>query len=95
MSREFKKLLDKTGIYREGLGFYGLRRGFQTIGEEAGETATRYVMGHMDDDMAAQYRQRISNDRLRAVTGHVHAWLFGCVDDGKESIDAGELRVVG
>ena len=95
LSREFKKLLDKTGIYREGLGFYGLRRGFQTIGEEAGETATRYVMGHMDDDMAAQYRQRISNDRLRAVTGHVHAWLFGCVDDGKESIDAGELRVVG
>jgi integrase len=83
LSREFKKLLVKTGIYRDGLGFYGLRRGFQTIGEEAGETATKLIMGHMDDDMAAQYRQRIANDRLKAVCSHVRAWLYAD-PDGKE-----------
>jgi integrase len=77
LSREFKKLIVETGIYRDGLGFYSLRHGFQTIGEEAGETATKYVMGHIDSSMSAQYRQRISDERLKAVTDHVREWLFG------------------
>lgn len=80
LSREFKKLLDETKLYRDGLGFYGLRRGFQTIGEEAGETATKFIMGHVDSSMSAQYRQRISDDRLQAVVDHVHGWLFGAED---------------
>jgi integrase len=70
-------------LHRDGLGFYCLRRGFQTIGEEAGETATRYIMGHVDGSMSARYRQRISDERLRAVADHVRAWLFGKgVDNG-------------
>jgi hypothetical protein len=27
--------------------------------------------------MSSIYRERISDERLRAVTDHVHAWLFG------------------
>ncbi|MDA1055201.1 MAG: tyrosine-type recombinase/integrase [Planctomycetota bacterium] len=77
LSREFKKLLDDTKLYRDGLGFYCLRRGFQTIGEEAGETATKFIMGHVDTSMSAQYRQRIGDDRLQAVVDHVRGWLFG------------------
>lgn len=76
LSREFVKLLKRTGTYRPGLGFYSLRRTFQAIGEEAGETATRCIMGHVDDSMSARYRQRLSDDRLRAVTDRVRRWLF-------------------
>ena len=27
--------------------------------------------------MSAVYRERISDERLKAVTDHVHQWLFG------------------
>jgi hypothetical protein len=35
-------------------------------------------MGHApkSDDMSAVYRERIGNDRLKAVTDHVREWLF-------------------
>jgi hypothetical protein len=35
-------------------------------------------MGHAaaSSDMAAVYRERVDDDRLKAVTDHVHAWLF-------------------
>jgi len=83
LSAEFRKLLDATGLYRKGLGFYSIRRSFQTIGEEAGETATKFIMGHSDDSMSARYRQRINDDRLLAVTEHVRQWLFGAKTDKK------------
>ena len=35
-----------------------------------------FVMGHEADDMASHYQERISDDRLRRVSNHVHAWLF-------------------
>jgi hypothetical protein len=34
-------------------------------------------MGHADPSMADHYRERISDERLLAVTTHVHRWLFG------------------
>ena len=76
LTYKFRKLLEQLGLYRKGLGFYCIRRTFQTIGEEAGETSTRFIMGHCDDSMSARYRQRINDDRLRAVTEHVRQWLF-------------------
>jgi hypothetical protein len=33
-------------------------------------------MGHADHSMASYYRERISDDRLQAVTDHVRAWLL-------------------
>jgi phosphoserine phosphatase len=32
-------------------------------------------MGHSRDDMASVYRERIGDDRIRAVAEHVRTWL--------------------
>ena len=76
ISGEFRKLLQDVSLYRKGRGFYALRHTFQTIGEEAGETATKHIMGHADNSMSATYRERIADKRLQAVTDYVHKWLF-------------------
>lgn len=78
ITKEFRKLLDKLGLHRPGLGFYSLRHTFQTIGDDAVDPiATSHIMGHADTSMSAVYRERISDERLRAVTEHVRQWLFG------------------
>ncbi len=93
VSAECRKVLDRVTVkrdgkdrpvYRRGLGFYGLRHTFQTIGDGARDPiATRAVMGHVGDssDMSAVYRETVDDDRLRAVTDHVRQWLFGPKDD--------------
>ena len=74
-------------VGRQGLGavaialarrqFGALRHTFETIGGEAkDQVAVDHIMGHARDDMASVYRERISDERLRAVTDHVRAWLF-------------------
>jgi integrase len=80
LSQAFGKLLHKLKINgRAGLNFYTLRRQFEIVGGESrDQVAVDAIMGHTDDSMAAVYRQGvISDDRLRAVTEHVRAWLFG------------------
>ena len=77
--KETAKLLKRLGVHSAGLSFYSLRRTFRTIASEArDEAAADSIMGHAprSDDMAAVYRQRISDERLRDVVNHVHAWLF-------------------
>lgn len=75
---EFRKVLTDLGIRRQGLNFYGLRHTFSTIGEETRDfPAVEAIMGHSDLSMAAAYREKISDERLRGVTDHVRAWLFG------------------
>jgi integrase len=79
VAKEFRKVLLVIGQHRTGVGFYGLRRAFETIaGESRDQVAVDYVMGHApkSDDMGAVYRQRISDDRLVAVAETVRAWLF-------------------
>ncbi len=78
--KETAKLLKRLGLHSDGLNFYSLRRTFRTIASETrDEAAADAIMGHAprSDDMAAVYRQRIGDDRLKAVTNHVHTWLFG------------------
>jgi len=79
IAKELKKLAKQLGIDRTGVGFYAIRHGFQTVGDEAGDPiAVRFLMGHAEDvdDMSAYYRERISEERLRAVVDHVRDWLF-------------------
>jgi len=75
-------------LHRPGINFYVLRHVCETIGGENGDqVATDYVMGHVRNDMASLYRERISDDRLRRVTEHVRQWLFGADDDAEAGND--------
>lgn len=79
ISAEFRKLLKVRKLHRPGLGFYAIRHTFETIGGESrDQVAVNYIMGHAPtaNDMASVYRERISDERLKAVTDHVHKWLF-------------------
>ena len=83
ISAEFRKLSQSCGVYKKGRSYYSLRHTFRTVGEEAGETATRYLMGHADHSMSGVYRERISDERLRAVTDHIHKWLWPDSEGGE------------
>ena len=77
VSNEMTKLLKDLKLHRPGLGFYALRHTFETIaGESRDQIAVDHIMGHVRDDMASVYRERISDERLRAVVDHVHGWLW-------------------
>jgi integrase len=92
ITKEFTKLLRRLGINgRHRLGFYTLRHTFRTLADEAHDrSACDYLMGHEDPHMSSVYRERISDERLRAVTDHVRQWLFAPRKDeagpGAESV---------
>jgi len=75
------KLLGKLGLRQTGRGFYALRHTFEAIGGESiDQVAVDHIMGLSRNDMASVYRERISDERLRAVTDHVRRWLFEAVE---------------
>jgi len=79
ISKQMTKFLKELKLHRPGLGFYALRHTLETIGGETDrQTAVDYIMGHAPrgDDMSAVYRERIGDERLKAVTDHVRVWLF-------------------
>jgi integrase len=87
ITKETDKLLNRLKIKRPGLSFYALRHTFETVaGESKDQVAVDFIMGHAPaaSDMAALYRERISNDRLQAVANHVRAWLFAKPIGGKK-----------
>ena len=78
ITKEFRKLLDDTGIYRPGLSFYALRHTFETVaGESRDQAAVDHIMGHARDDMASLYREEISDERLVDVSLSVRRWMYG------------------
>jgi integrase len=82
-----RNLMQKVGIKRVGIGFYTLRHVFRTVADGSrDQIAANHIMGHADASMAAAYRERIDDIRLRAVVDHVHDWLFpakaNCGKDG-------------
>jgi integrase len=81
LAKEYAKLLHELGINsRKGLGFYTLRHTFRTVADESkDQPAVDFIMGHEVPHMSAVYRESISDERLAAVAGHVHRWLFGPV----------------
>jgi len=75
--KEFAKILRELKLNRPGLGFYAIRHTFETVaGDSRDQVAVDAIMGHADDSMAGLYRERISDDRLKAVVDHVRKWLF-------------------
>ena len=73
-----RRLLKSLGVVRPGLGFYTLRHMFLTIGEESRDhIAVAHVMGHVVPGMGTAYREKVSDERLRAVAEHVRGWLWG------------------
>jgi len=78
LAKAFLKLCETCKITRAGRGFYSLRRTFETVaGASKDQVAVDYVMGHIDDSMAAIYRQGIDDKRLIDVGQYVHSWLYG------------------
>jgi integrase len=76
LTKKMRLLLDALGI-NGNRNFYALRHTFETVGGEArDQVAVDHVMGHARDDMASVYRERISDERLKAVSDHVRGWLF-------------------
>lgn len=83
VTKEMRKLLDSLELHRPGLGFYTLRHVFETVGgESADQVAVNAIMGHVDASMAGTYREKISDERLEKVAGHVRKWLL----DGDKKI---------
>jgi integrase len=77
LSAEFAKLQKQTGITGKGKSFYTLRHTLQTVGDETKDfIAVSAIMGHIDQTISVNYRERIGDDRLQAVTDHVRQWLF-------------------
>jgi integrase len=77
LSKAFAKLLDKLDLKRYGVAFYALRHTFETVaGGSKDQAAVDAIMGHSDSTMAAEYQHGIEDSRLRAVTNHVHVWMF-------------------
>jgi integrase len=79
LTQMMRKLLDRLGINGHR-NFYTLRHTFRTVADEAkDQPAADYIMGHEVPHMSSVYRETISDERLRAVAGHVRRWLFGGV----------------
>ena len=45
------------------------------------------IMGHSMGDISDKYRERISDERLKAVVDYVHKWLFPPEADGDREGD--------
>ena len=75
-----QRAMKKAGVVLPGLGFYGLRSSFETIGSETGnQVAVDHIMGHapLSSDMGAVYRKHVADDALLQVTAYVRKWLWG------------------
>lgn len=78
ITKELKKITNKLGITGT---FYNLRHTFRTIADEAkDQPAADYIMGHESTHMSSHYRERISDERLKAVSEYVRRWLYASPD---------------
>jgi integrase len=93
VAKVFSRLMkqEKIAASRKGLGFYTLRHTYRTVADETkDQPACNLVMGHEAADMSTQYRERISDERLKAISDHVRAWLFAPAKKGGDGDQVGE-----
>ena len=77
VAQKFGKLLKRLELKRPGLNFYAIRHTFRTVADESkDQPAIDHIMGHIRDDMASMYRERISDERLQDVVETVRSWLW-------------------
>lgn len=75
VAKQFSKIR-RAVLIKEG-SFYWLRHTHRTQADGARDVvAANAIMGHVDNSMAARYREEVDLDRLRAVSDHVRTWLF-------------------
>jgi len=69
VSKEFRKLIKKTGLKTEkGVGFYTLRRTAATLAARSGDPfAVQRLLGHADLKMATTYVQDVSEQTDRVI----------------------------
>jgi integrase len=92
ITKETRKLLDALCVNGHR-NFYTLRHTFRTVADEArDQPAVDHIMGHESPHMSSVYRERISDERLKAVTDHVRAWLFPAI--GKPRAETSATAVV-
>lgn len=72
-----KQVLRKLDLMQPGLNFYALRHTFETVASNCkDQQAVDLVMGHVDESMAAVYREDFDLNRVKDTCSHVHDWLF-------------------
>jgi integrase len=86
VSKESAKLLKRLDI-NGNRNFYCIRHTFLTVAEEQSRDfpAVRFIMGHADSSISDHYRERIGDDRLRAVAEAVRSWVFPCSEVARGS----------
>ncbi len=78
VTRKFGRIKKGSGVKRPGVGFYAFRHVCETIGGNINDqVAVDHIMGHADESMAAVYRERVFDARIKKVCQHVREWLFG------------------
>ena len=83
---EFRKLLTGLNLKRTD-SFYNLRHTFRTVADESkDQPAIDFLVGHTSESMASHYRERIGDDRLRAVVAVVRAWLWPVGSDATSEV---------
>ena len=88
----FSKLVKDLGI-KGRRGFYSLRHSFATTGGECcDQIAVNLIMGHSDPSMAANYRHRISDKRLKDVVNVVREWLW--LPENDTNNDSDDVHII-
>jgi integrase len=74
----FRRLMVRAGVEQNGRGFYSMRRTYRTaVDTHPDMPAIDLTMGHTTPGMGARYVAWISDERLRAVSVHARASIFG------------------
>jgi integrase len=85
ITKETTKLLRQLDMNGHR-SFYSLRHTHRTVADEAkDQPAADFLMGHESPHMSTVYRERISDERLKAVTDYVRRWLFGRPEPTEET----------